>query len=129
MKRRTLSMILCLVAASFTTMANSQAPVCHNDGSGADSAVCAHQGFVRADAQLNDAYRAALDLLGADTERADARAALVAAQRQWIKFRDADCQVQDRIFQHGTLRAAIVESCLTNLTEQRTTELKKLWLP
>ncbi|RQT18674.1 lysozyme inhibitor LprI family protein [Burkholderia contaminans] len=129
MKRRTLSMILCLAAASFTTMANSQAPVCHNDGSGADSAVCAHQDFVRADAQLNDAYQAALDLLGGDTERADARAALVAAQRQWIKFRDADCQVQDRIFQHGTLRAAIVASCLTNLTEQRTTELKKLWLP
>ncbi|WP_175014521.1 lysozyme inhibitor LprI family protein [Burkholderia lata] len=88
-----------------------------NDGSGVDSAVCAHQDLVRADTKLNDAYQAALDLLGVGPERADARTALVEAQRQWIKFRDADCQVQDRIFQHGTLRAAIVDSCVKYLTE------------
>lgn len=129
MKRRKLSVILCIATASFAAMASAQEPVCHNDGSGVDSAVCAHEDFVRADAQLNDTYQAALNLLGADSERADARVALLAAQREWIRFRDADCQVQDRIFQHGTMRAAIVESCRKNLTEQRTKELKQLWLP
>ena len=121
--------MLCIATASFTVMANAQEPVCHNDGSGADSAVCAREHFIRADAELNDAYQAALNLLSADSERADARAALVVAQREWIRFRDADCQVQDRIFQHGTMRAAIVQSCLKDLTEQRTKELKQFWLP
>lgn len=121
--------MLCIVTASFTGMAIAQEPVCHNDGSGADSAVCAREDLVRADAQLNDAYRAALNLLSTDSERADARAALVVAQREWTRFRDADCQVQDRIFQNGTMRAAIVRSCLKDLTEQRTKELKQLWLP
>lgn len=129
MKRRKLSVILCIATTSFTAMASAQEPACHNDGSGVDRAVCAHEDFVRADEQLNDTYQAALHLLGADSERADARAALMAAQREWIRFRDADCHVQDRIFQHGTMRAAIVESCLKNLTEQRTKELKQLWLP
>jgi uncharacterized protein YecT (DUF1311 family) len=129
MKRRKLSVILCLATASFTAMANAQKPVCHNDGTGVDSAVCAHEDFVRANAQLNEAYQATLNFLGADSDRADTRTALVAAEREWIKFRDADCQVQDHIFQHGTMRAAMVESCLKDLTEQRTKELKQLWLP
>lgn len=129
MKTRLLSKLLCIAAASFTMIANAQQPVCHNDGSGVDAAACAHEDFVRADAQLNDAYQAALNMFGADSERADARAALVAAQREWIRFRDADCQVQDRIFQHGTMREATVQSCLRDLTEQRTKELKQLWLP
>jgi uncharacterized protein YecT (DUF1311 family) len=129
MKTRLLSKLLCIAAASFTMIANAQQPVCHNDGSGVDSAVCAHEDFVRADRQLNDAYQAALNMVGADSERADARAALVAAQREWLRFRDADCHVQDRIFQRGTMREAIVPSCLKDLTEQRTKELKQLWLP
>lgn len=129
MKTHKLSAILYIATSSFTVMANAQEPVCHNDGSGIDSAVCAHEDFARADMQLNEAYQAALNLVGTDSKRADAKTALVAAQREWIRFRDADCQVQDRIFQDGTMRSAIVESCLKNLTEQRTKELKQLWLP
>ncbi|WP_408128251.1 lysozyme inhibitor LprI family protein [Paraburkholderia strydomiana] len=129
MRGSTLSIFLCIVTASYAPVTNAQAPVCHNDGSSIDSAVCAHEDFLRADAQLNKAYRAGLEFLSGDTDRAEAKTALVAAQREWIKFRDADCQVQDRIFQHGSLRAAIVEMCLKDLTEQRTRELNELWLP
>ena len=129
MKTHVLSKLLCIAVASSAMMANAQNPVCHNDGSGVDAALCAHEDFVRADAQLNEAYQAALNMVGADGERTGARAALVAAQREWIRFRDADCLVQDRIFQHGTMREATVQSCLKDLTEQRTRELKQLWLP
>lgn len=129
MKLGKLLVVSFIATEGFIGIANAQEPVCKGDGSGVDAAVCAHKDLVRADAQLNDAYHAALDLLSADSEVADARAKLVIAQRDWIKFRDADCQVQDRIFEHGTARSAIVESCLKDLTEQRTKELKQLWLP
>ncbi|WP_164707916.1 lysozyme inhibitor LprI family protein [Paraburkholderia phosphatilytica] len=129
MKKLSLSVILCVATASLAAIANEQKPVCRNDGSGIDSAVCAHEDFVKADAQLNEAYQAALELLSGDRDRADAKIALVGAQREWIKFRDADCQVQDRIFQQGSMRAAMVEICLKDLTDQRTRELKQLWLP
>lgn len=128
-KTRLLTKLLCTAAASYTMIANAQQPVCHNDGSRVDAAVCAREDFVRADTQLSDAYQAALSMVGADSERADARAAFVTAQREWIRFRDADCQGQDRIFQHGTMREAIVQLCLKGLTEQRTKELKQRWLP
>jgi uncharacterized protein YecT (DUF1311 family) len=123
------STILCIAMTMFSEVAYAQAPACHNDGSGADSAVCAHDEFVKADARLNDAYQAALNLVGSDPDRADAKVALVAAQREWVKFRDADCHVQDLIFQHGSMRAALVGSCLKERTEQRTIELKEIWLP
>ena len=122
------SMTLCIVITVLSEFAHGQEPVCLNDGSGRDTAVCAYAELAKADAQLNDAYQKALDLLGS-ADRVDAKVALVAAQRAWVKFRDADCHVQDRIFQNGTMRAALVGSCLKDLTEQRTKELKEIWLP
>lgn len=127
--KNTRSVILWIAVTSFSQGAHAQGPVCRNDGSGSDSAVCAHDDLLKADAQLNNAYQAALKLLASDPDRADAKVALVAAQREWVKFRDADCQVQDRIFQHGSMRAALVASCLTERTEQRTKELTEIWLP
>jgi uncharacterized protein YecT (DUF1311 family) len=122
------SMALCIVITVLCEFAHAQQPVCHNSGSGRDSAVCAYAKLAKADAQLNDAYLKALDLLGS-VDGADAKVALVAAQRAWVKFRDADCHVQDRIFQNGTMCAALVGSCLKDRTEQRTKELKEIWLP
>ena len=123
------SVILCVAVAIFSVVAEAQEHVCQRDGSGLDSAICAHDELLKADAQLNDAYQTALKRLDSDPDQADAKAALVAAQREWIKFRDADCRLQDRIFQHGSMRAALVESCLRERTEQRTKELKEIWLP
>ena len=122
------SITLCIVVTVLSRFAHAQEPVCHNDGSGRDSAVCAYAELTKADAQLNDAYQKALDLLGS-ADQTDVKVALVAAQRAWVKFRDADCHVQDRIFQNGTMRAALVEACLKDRTEQRTKELKEVWLP
>ncbi|WP_246793627.1 lysozyme inhibitor LprI family protein [Burkholderia perseverans] len=129
MEMRALSTLLGIAAVTLTLVANAQEEPCRNDGSGRDAAVCAHDDFVRADAQLNEAYQAALRMLSADSDRPGMRTALVAAQQQWIKFRDADCQVQDRIFSGGSLRDAIVLSCLKSVTEQRTKELKQISLP
>lgn len=123
------SVILCIVITIFSGIAHAQGPICRNDGSGLDSAICAHGEFLKADAQLNKAYQTAIKLLEGDPDRAAAKVALVAAQREWVKFRDADCQVQDRIFQNGSMRAALVESCLKERTEQRTKELNEIWLP
>lgn len=124
MSLRKLPVVIQIAAACVAVTSHAQIPVCRENGTSQDSAVCAHQDHVKADARLNDAYRAALNRLNAD-----AKAALVTAQRDWIKYRDADCEVQDRIFQNGTMRDAIVESCLKELTEQRTRELEQIWLP
>ncbi|CAM2154508.1 Lysozyme inhibitor LprI N-terminal domain-containing protein [Pararobbsia alpina] len=102
---------------------------CQQDAAGADSASCARSAFVDADAKLNDAYRSALNLLSTDDKHAQAKSALIASQRAWLKFRDADCKVQNTLFEQGPSREAMTESCMTDLTEERTDELQQIWLP
>lgn len=121
-------LVLFLVLAT-SLRAVAQDNVCRNDGSGRDAYICAAQETRAADAELNVAYQHALsELDGSDNLRA-ARASLVESERAWIKFRDADCAVEADIFKGGSMNGAMVEACKKSLTEQRTKELRAIWLP
>jgi len=111
------------------TSARAQDSVCHNDGSGRDAAICTRQAADVADANLNAAYQNELNQLSGSDNMARARASLVDSERAWIKFRDTDCAVQDHIFEKGSMRGAMVEQCLKDLTERRTKELQSIWIP
>jgi len=118
-----------LLIVTFSFQAVAQGNVCHNDGSGRDAYICAAQETRAADTELNAAYQHALSQLdGSDNLRA-ARASLIESERAWIKFRDADCDVQANIFKGGSMDGAMVEACKKSLIEQRTKELKAIWLP
>lgn len=69
------------------------------------------------DRRLNSAYRAAL-------ERADTgqRAPLQAAQRLWIRYRDANCGFYAA--GEGSVRAVAAAECMRAMTEQRACELE-----
>lgn len=121
------SALLLIVAIPFHVLA--QDAVCHNDGSGRDAYICAAQETRAADAELNKAYQQALGQLDGSDNLRLAKASLVESERAWIKFRDADCDVQTNIFKGGSMQGAMVEACKKSLTEQRTKELKSLWLP
>jgi uncharacterized protein YecT (DUF1311 family) len=120
-----------LVVSALTMIAlsaHAQDDVCRQDGTGRDAAICATQAWKQADVKLNEAYRQTLGML-ADTQYAPIKAALINAQRAWIKFRDADCDVQQHIYAGGSMDGAIVAACLRDLTERRTKELQEISLP
>ena len=106
-----------------------QENACEANALGGDSPLCTHAAFVEADARLSDAYQSALQLLGADAKHARAKQALVASQRAWLKFRDADCQVQHELVDEGAAGGAASEACKTDLTEDRIDELQQIWTP
>jgi uncharacterized protein YecT (DUF1311 family) len=71
-----------------------------------------------ADAQLNAAYkylRGKLD--AADGQR------LVAIQRLWIQYRDANCAAERDLYAGGTASAPAYLACLEAMTRARTREL------
>lgn len=107
----------------------AQDNVCHHDGSGRDAYICATKETQAADVELNVAYQHALGQLDGSDKLKAARTSLVESERDWIKFRDADCDVQANIFKGGSMDGAMVEACKKSLTEQRTKELKSIWLP
>ena len=71
-----------------------------------------------ADAKLNAVYkqlRGKLD--AADGQR------LVAAQRLWIQYRDANCSAERDLYEGGTAASPAYLACLEAMTRARTKEL------
>ena len=80
---------------------------------------CAAASYERTDAELNATYKAIQSRLENDPE---ATAHLLIAQRNWIAFRDAECMFQSEK-DLGGLRRLTLNTCLDQLTQQRSAQL------
>jgi len=85
---------------------------------------CAAKEFVRADAELNVLYQRIIGRLSGDADRAEIRKALVAAQRAWVAFRDAECAFVGSSTIGGTINPTIVASCRAAVTNKRIDDFK-----
>ena len=70
---------------------------------------CAANDYSRADDELNATWRK----LPKSTQ-------LLAAQRAWIAYRDAECSFRKAQFEGGSIAPLIFSSCLSELTKERT---------
>nr|WP_255572042.1 lysozyme inhibitor LprI family protein [Celeribacter sp. PS-C1] len=86
---------------------------------------CAHQGWVKADEDLNDTYTWAM--ARARQSGDPVAEALRTAQRAWIPYRDAACEAEGILFEGGTIQPLIVYTCLEHLTRQRTNEMRAVY--
>lgn len=83
------------------------------------------------DAILNEEYKAT-QALNAEADAAgyspvmDRTDALLAAQRAWIAFRDADCGARYAMWQDGTIRTIVGANCHMTMTAQRAIELRDM---
>ncbi|MCJ2140428.1 lysozyme inhibitor LprI family protein [Methylobacterium sp. E-066] len=101
---------------------------CKNAVTTPDLNECADRDFKAADRRLNEAYRQALgriDTAGLPPEGQRAyRQALQDAQRKWIPFRDAECELARFDAYGGTMATMIGIGCLTKQTEGRIKDLQ-----
>lgn len=96
-----------------------------------DMNICAEQDFQAQDANLNDAYASAKDLLkGIDAdlspEDQGAAKALLEAQRAWITYRDAGCKAEAYMYEGGSMRPMVYSACLARVTATRAQDLWQL---
>ena len=76
------------------------------------------------DAVLNEEYRATRAALSA---RGEALASsLLAAQRAWIAYRDAECRLSHDRWGDGTLRGVVHANCILGFTAERSLELRDM---
>lgn len=97
---------------------------------------CAYRDFVIADRELNAQWAItvtamkARDAEWAEYASSDARPgwfeSLREAQRGWLRYRDAHCRVDGYTARGGSMEPMLVSFCMTNLTRQRTQELRDL---
>ena len=82
---------------------------------------CTAKALTQWDQELNLAYKALMDALPPE-----ARTALTAAQREWIRFRDADAAFirADLAAQDGTIWSPTAGSYILDLTRKRAIQLR-----
>lgn len=85
-----------------------------------DMNICSNDAFVVADKTLNATYQ---EIVGRLADDANIRSKLVASERAWLAFRDAQCAFAASGVDGGSVSPMIVTDCRTSLTLQRQTEL------
>ena len=117
--------------SSSPTEAQTQAPAadpCKTQDNTIEINECGKIELAKKDKELNAAYQALIKRLAPsdksdDTNYTEIKKQLVEAQRNWIKYRDADCSAKYTLYEQGTIRGIVHLSCLKAKTEQRTKEL------
>jgi uncharacterized protein YecT (DUF1311 family) len=83
---------------------------------------CAGEAFERADKELNRHWREVVD----HYRDPDTKKLLLEAQRSWLKYRDAQCELTAFHSRGGSMWPMIVGGCKADLTRQRNAELANL---
>ena len=88
---------------------------------------CAAQDFEAADKALNDFWptmKADAEDSDKDTSKTEYADALLASQRAWLAFRDAECTWQAFAMHDGSAEPMILYGCKARLTLQRIKQLQ-----
>jgi uncharacterized protein YecT (DUF1311 family) len=94
-----------------------------------DINACAAADQKKVEAELNVVYTRVLqNLQPANTETENdskLKAALIDAQRAWVKFREADCKALFARYEGGTIRTVMYLGCMQQHAEQRVKDLEE----
>lgn len=120
-----------VVALCLSGPAHAQQVNCAEAVTQIELTFCAEQAWVRADEDLNLAWRIAIDharrLQAALPPGApvDVEEDLRRAQRVWIEFRDLACAAESHQAWGGSMAPMLVYVCRERLTRQRTEDLRR----
>ena len=91
---------------------------------------CAYKDFEKADAALNVAWLKLRAMVrSSETKTPEFKGwfdKALTAQRSWLAYRDAQCEVEGFTFNGGSMQPMIVSICKTRLTEARTREVTQM---
>lgn len=113
-----LAMSALLVVAPLSA---ARAGDCANASDQATMNTCADAAYRKTDAELNAIYRQITLRLKGDEKTAKL---LVAAQKAWLSFRDAECTFATSASANGSVYPMLVTQCRDGLTSRRIDDLK-----
>ena len=83
--------------------------------------LCAAKEFAKADQNLNTIYKKVISKLSSEE-----KSFLIAAQKSWIVVRDNHCSIYTKLYEGGSMMPLMVNTCKTELTQNRIKELRAL---
>lgn len=118
---------LTFAAFAMAAVSSAHALDCNNPVSTVDMNDCAVQEQQQVEKQLNDVYRGVLAATPAKVGGAKPvkpKDSLVAAQRLWVKFREADCKAVLDLWSEGSIRNLQYLGCMRDHAQLRINQLK-----
>jgi uncharacterized protein YecT (DUF1311 family) len=115
---RLLSLLLLLISTQTSSAAMGD---CGNESNQMALNECAHLSFQKADAELNTLYQN----IKRRSAEPQSQNLLVAAQRAWVAFRDAECTFATSSATGGSIHPMVHSGCLERLTRARIGDLKR----
>lgn len=94
---------------------------CSNPQTQTDMTICAVDAYNKTDAELNATYKEITARLKSDPDTAKL---LVAAEKAWMAFRDAECTFANSQTVDGSIHPMLVAQCRDGLTRKRVDDLK-----
>ncbi len=111
--------LLCLVLAMLAPLSVASANDCTNNTQMSMNE-CAAAAYKKTDAELNRVYQ---QVKGRLTKNQDTTLLLVAAQKRWVGFRDAECAFTSSSGTGGSIYPLLVTQCRDTLSTRRIEEL------
>ena len=113
--------LLLLISLVLAQVSPVNADDCENAETQVMMNECANEALKRSDSQLNAVYKQIEALLKSDGDKTKM---LIAAQRAWIAYRDAECKFAASGVAGGSVYPSVYAGCLDNLTKARIGDLK-----
>lgn len=110
------AMLTAAVVLATPVFALAQDKCYDNAGTQAAMDECANAALKTSDKKLNELYKRIEGRLKDDP---DTKKLLVQAQRDWVKFRDAECSFQTAQAVGGSVMPMLVAQCMDGLTQSR----------
>ena len=131
MRKSLLLVPFCLLLSGMAFAEDKQSPECENQTTQADMNTCAADLAAKADDALNAQYkrtRKAAIAWDAAQDEADrgAEKALLAAQRAWIAYRDAECTLEGVSTNGGSMQPLMINGCMERLSKVRSDDLEEI---
>lgn len=120
-----------LLTGANVARAQEEEPNCAEPVTQRDLNACADIEYDKADKDLNAAYQQLRKKMSDWDKSADETSkgvvdALVVAQRAWVAFRDANCEVAGFQARGGTMESMLIYTCLADMSTKRAAELREL---
>lgn len=127
--RQFFSLIFLFMAFGVPAFADDK-PDCQ-DGSQMELNACAYQDFEKADAELNVLWPKIKKFAADGDENLDDNLkgyakALLASQRGWLSYRDAQCELYGFQSRGGSMEPMLVSGCKAQMTTARVKELQSI---
>ena len=88
--------------------------------------VCSYREYLEADIALNEHWARVRSRWHERSDRSDFWQKVFGAQREWLEYRNAECEVWKKLYGGGTISPLMQNSCLTKVTQQRVEKLAAL---